>query len=257
MRKKLLFVFAGVLILNLALKLVALSISDKSIEHELILKAAQKILLITVVMFLFRWFNDQVRFRRPYNWMIDLAAITLTLVFFGVNLYSLRANDSNHVLLISATIGTGIFEELFFRMFIFGVLFCCINTSSESRITKAAIYTSLLFGLAHLSNLINPDASLFPIANQVILAFSIGILFQGIFLKSGSIVLVICTHAIVNYLGTRHIILSAQTTQISSEYSALEVGLNLVLFSLFGAIITVIGLSMIRSAKGANVIECN
>jgi membrane protease YdiL (CAAX protease family) len=94
-------------------------------------------------------------------------------------------------------IGVAFFEEILFR----GIL---INTilyrfSNDKRnIYYAIIISSTLFGLAHLSNLINRPNILFGIISQVVYSTTTGILYSIIYIKYRNIWSVIIIHSLFN-----------------------------------------------------------
>ena len=102
-------------------------------------------------------------------------------------------NDYHEILFfILRMINIGFIEEIIFRGFLFRAL-------ERHGINKAAIISSIVFGIGHILNLFC-GAELIWIFVQIFYSFSIGYLYAIIFYKSGSLLPCIITHQIVNSL---------------------------------------------------------
>lgn len=91
---------------------------------------------------------------------------------------------------------TGVFEELFFRVFIFSLL---LEVFPKMKGNLAVILTSLVFGLFHSMNFIVMDYE--SVLLQIGLSIIIGMFFQQIYLKHGNILIVIFLHSLINFNG--------------------------------------------------------
>lgn len=91
----------------------------------------------------------------------------------------------------------GLFEELFFRVFIF----LCILNIFKKNLFISALIASGIFGLAHISNLFYPGVYPLSVINQIVFAFGIGMVFQTVLIKTKSILFVATLHAAVNQFG--------------------------------------------------------
>lgn len=77
----------------------------------------------------------------------------------------------------------------------------------------------MIFGVAHLSNLGFSDYEQWSILNQVLLAFSFGILLQSVYIRTKSFFLIVLIHTCLNYLGTYKRHLLPQIESITEQYS--------------------------------------
>lgn len=93
-------------------------------------------------------------------------------------------------LYMASMLFVGFLEEVIFRGYLFKAM--CKNN-----IRSAVIVSSVTFGLGHIVNLLN-GAELLPTFMQIMYAIAIGFAFTMIFLKSGSIIPCIISHAFIN-----------------------------------------------------------
>ncbi len=97
-------------------------------------------------------------------------------------------------------ISVGIFEEVLFR----GLLLGTISRAPIGRTAlRAALVSSLIFGVVHLVNL--PREGLGPTIAQIAYAALIGVFFAAVRIRSGSLIAVIVLHALLDgcfYLGS-------------------------------------------------------
>lgn len=115
---------------------------------------------------------------------------------FNVSYY----NFSLHIL---RTISVAVWEELFFRYYIFVILLFYFG--NKISLFRIAMLSSLLFALLHFINLSNPNVFKLSIIIQVVFAFGIGLLLQSIFLRTRNLLTVIALHFAINIIGTRKI----------------------------------------------------
>lgn len=93
-------------------------------------------------------------------------------------------------LYMASMLFVGFLEEVIFRGYLFKAM--CKNN-----VRSAVIVSSVTFGLGHIVNLLN-GAELLPTVMQIIYAIAIGFAFTMVFLKSGSIIPCIISHAFIN-----------------------------------------------------------
>jgi len=170
-------------------------------------KIAAKILLsLLTLFFIVKW--NLVKIKRLFKNNKIVFPLILTSIFMSVKFVINSATeqniliiDTNHFLFFFSCLSVGLFEELFFRVFVFYFLstFCF---SGKNNLIKSILATSLIFGLIHFTNFFNPDYDKLSVINQMFLAFSLGILLQSLFIKSKNLYLIIIVHALINYLGS-------------------------------------------------------
>ncbi|MFW2335901.1 CPBP family intramembrane glutamic endopeptidase [Ilumatobacter sp.] len=136
------------------------------------------------------WWRPVVSDDRPVQrwvWIVPaVVGVTILVVFDYGNLSSIGGSFTVTLLLGSLLVGTG--EELMFR----GLAVTTFRANDFSE-TRVALWSSLLFGAAHLSNLIveGPGA----LVQVVIVSFG-GYLFYLMRRVSGTILLPILAHAL-------------------------------------------------------------
>jgi len=138
---------------------------------------------------------------------LDFSFFFLSLFLFAVSIFNVNSSlmatgfvvsTYNHAIFILSCLAIGIFEELLFRVFLYQFTYKFISKN----IIFSLLFCSILFGIAHLSNLVFSDYYKISIINQVLFAISIGLLLQSIYIKTKSVVLIVFLHAIINYLGS-------------------------------------------------------
>jgi membrane protease YdiL (CAAX protease family) len=105
---------------------------------------------------------------------------------------------SRHSLFVLSCLATGVFEELFFRFFVFNYLL----KKLKKNLLFSILVSSALFALAHLTNLFLYSYDTYSVINQTLFAFSIGIFLQVVNIRTNSLVLVMFFHALINYWGS-------------------------------------------------------
>lgn len=89
----------------------------------------------------------------------------------------------------------GLFEEFYFRLFVFSLL-CSFY---KKNLFKISILTSLLFAIVHLNNLLLNSYTLSDVLFQVFFAFSIGMLFQVLFINYKNIYIPVLIHFFIDF----------------------------------------------------------
>lgn len=186
-------------ILAKILLILATYLLIKKIDLGYQLKIDRKTLIYSIISFLLILFSF-------YTLSLEIEARQLDISYYG------------HFIFLASCFFVGLFEELFFRVLIFFFVFKLLKKYSNYLI-KSILLTSIIFGVAHFSNFLNPDYLNLSIFNQVLFATSIGILFQCIFIKYNSIILIVSLHALVNYFGTYKSKLFQITTNNEVTYS--------------------------------------
>lgn len=110
---------------------------------------------------------------------------------------------SNAILLLAGinTIISAGFEELLCRAFALALLIREFELKQSKRpYLYAVLVSSLLFGLAHLANLITHPDTLGAVLGQVLYAFFIGVGFAACYIVTRSLLPLIIIHGVINYM---------------------------------------------------------
>jgi membrane protease YdiL (CAAX protease family) len=101
--------------------------------------------------------------------------------------------------IIFQMLGISLFEEILFRAILLNTIMY-IFRENRRNIYYAIIISSALFGLVHLSNLINRPEILIGTISQVIYATTMGVLYSIIYIKCKNIWPTIIIHALFNLM---------------------------------------------------------
>jgi membrane protease YdiL (CAAX protease family) len=166
-------------------------------------------------------------------------------------------NTSDNALLltfITNSISTGFFEEILVRGSILSLLICKWGNTRKG-IYLSVVCSSLIFGLAHLINLVKNPELLLATSTQIFYATFLGVLFASLLLRTRSIWLIIFSHALFNFFGSIREIavgggfaaneLAQASTTMANMVSAIIITLPLLMY----------GLIILRKVTPKNVFE--
>ena len=195
---------AKILAAILAANILLTIINQYFFENSLEFKTASRILLsLFTLLFISKFeFLKELRPSKKTFIFSFLSLFLFVVSIFNVNSSLIATgfvvSTYNHAIFILSCLAIGIFEELLFRVFLYQYTYKFIRKD----IIFSLLFCSILFGIAHLSNLVFSDYYKISIINQVLFAISIGLLLQSIYIKTKSVVLIVFLHAIINYLGS-------------------------------------------------------
>lgn len=205
-------------------------------------------------MFLFkRWFRPEFKgmlsskniaegFRICLFYLGYLALVSIpSLIFFPEDF---RAPT---VLIISTAVFAGFFEEMGFRGIFVSTLMR--KWKDEKGIPKAVIISSLCFGLAHATNIFlgaNIESTIF----QIFSAFSIGVVFASIYIRTGNLWFTIILHTLHDIVA-----LSAASGVTEDGVITAEVSYGDFIGVGVWLIICFYGFWLIRKSKRAGIIK--
>lgn len=162
------------------------------------------------------------------NWDAYTSSKTYLLIIFAIS-----------VLLV------GFAEEISFRGLMLPLF---IQTQKEKKygIHLSVLFTALLFGALHYVNLVKEPDNFWGITSQVFFATSIGVFLGGLFLRTGSIIIVSVFHALINFSFGTSDLKEKVVTQVAEE-SSKEVNWNVIIpTSIVFTLIFISGIYMIN-----------
>ena len=191
---------------NVLLRFLRKLVCDDCLEILIL----SKILLAAISMvFILRYgFNNVLRNGIRVFSIWTLVALALLIMAFLKMEQILAPQDISAIMnlkFLVYTLSTGFFEEIFFRVFVFYFIFRSMK-NSENVIWKSTLWASFCFGLAHVTNLLDGFDTISLII-QIGFAMIVGIILQGVYLRTMSIILIGTLHGLINYFGTYRIYL--------------------------------------------------
>ena len=197
----------------LAFKIKSILYLD-NILYDSIIKTAVSIVVIILAILFNNKYNKvnyiglnlkKIRFRWR-NIIVFIFPLLVVLVTFKIESLQL-GSPGNILLIVIATSFAASAEEFIFRFFASNYL---LNRGFAIR--RAAIITSIFFGLAHITNMF--EANAVSVINQVILALLAGVvLFAAAFLFN-SLFISMLLHSIVNIPSQLHIFLENENNGV-------------------------------------------
>ena len=218
--KNLFLILVVILTTNILFKNVCI----ECFENTLICKIIFKSVFIIICLFLLyksNFLNKLKSIKKDLPFV--LLALVLTLYsYFQINstlIKNVSVNSLDNFIFLTSCLSVGIFEELFFRIFIF-FFALKIFDKRKNKLFISIILTSLIFGFSHLTNLFNPEFHKISVVNQILFAISIGFMLQSIYIRTKSLTFIICLHTLINYFGSykKHL-LFGEIENIESQYS--------------------------------------
>jgi membrane protease YdiL (CAAX protease family) len=119
--------------------------------------------------------------------------------YFSGNMQLILTNPTDVLLFSIYCLCIGLFEEIVFRGLLFYLLASYFSKDRKGLI-KTFVYSSVIFGLAHLTNLFS-GAGLPPTLLQVGYTTLTGGLFAFAFMKTKNVLFPACIHALYNFCG--------------------------------------------------------
>jgi len=137
---------------------------------------------------------------KGFLYFVPLALLSTVNLWCGA---AFRLPLQTAVLTVVSMVFVGFLEEVIFRGFLF-------NAMKKDGLKTAVIVSSLTFGAGHMVNLLL-GAPLFETLLQLVYASAIGFCYTAIFIKGGSLLPCILSHALVNSMSVFAVQPSAQT----------------------------------------------
>lgn len=191
------------------------------------------LLLVTELIYTNVWFKGEfegtLKGDPGYGFRLLIPAAIVDVIIFIYERIMGMGNLNSILFVISASVVAGIIEEVTFRSLILSNLMRI--TKTYKGMLAAAVSTSLLFGTAHLGNLLN-GANFSSTISQFFSATCIGLFFAAVYLICGSIVPLMVFHfghdiLALLFLGVNEL---GATTEAATMTSTIEnVIMNIVL----------------------------
>nr|WP_314494661.1 CPBP family intramembrane glutamic endopeptidase [uncultured Chryseobacterium sp.] len=240
--KRIIIIFVAIIATNILLK----EINKEFFHDNLLLKIISKFLLVIITIVLLLKHSLLVRYKyNKISVFLTIISFTATLLaFLAINneivINKLIIDSYTHLLFLTSCFAVGLFEELFFRVFMFLFMLKIFEKDSKG-LFKSIILTSIFFGIAHYSNFLNPEYYKLAVINQSLFAISIGILLQSIYVRFNSLIFIVTIHSLINYLGSY----KSQLFKINNDYNKdyetgdfLSTLMSIVIFSIFVFIVS-------------------
>lgn len=190
MYKLLIWVF----ILHLALRYIIGFLTEVTVIHFII----SRVFLIVFIVYVWFYRRNNIfdyNILKSKKWS-SVGFVMLSICFILI-IRDVPGNErGKYYIHLIQCISVGIFEEFLFRYIVFTYLL-----KETNRYKYSIILASFLFALLHGTNLFT-GATIFAVINQIEIAFLVGLFLQFIFLKTNNLVIVICIHALLNFLGS-------------------------------------------------------
>jgi membrane protease YdiL (CAAX protease family) len=249
MTKKLLSILIAVLTANFLLSYTLISIiPETEFSFHYILKCILKLGLVFISVIFIRKLILEFKLFKNSLYIIPICIFLIYLSFQNVN-QAIESSNVNitkyqNLLFFLSCLFVGAFEELFFRVYVFQSLLTNLKGKSQLKIISI---TSLIFALAHMTNMLKPDVEALSIFVQIVFAFGLGFVFQALYLRFNNIILPICIHGIVNYLGTYKSRLLPKSGEEIADYNISDFLTSLSFSLLLSLILIVISYFLIKS----------
>ncbi len=168
--------------------------------------------LLRVLMLVFTvWllFQDQLlEWKYLFKNNILFISISIGLIAISVNTVSDRIlleertiTDFKHYSYLTQCLSVGFFEEFFSRVFVFTRVCYRLKYNSNKNVFLYVAISSIIFGMLHLTNLLNPNYDVLSVLTQILFAIMIGFVFQTLLFTFKNIIFVGVLHALFNYFG--------------------------------------------------------
>jgi uncharacterized protein len=154
-------------------------------------------IIVVIIVILLGWWQE-AGFTKPSQWRCLYLYWIIAPIIIPVLLYILVFGtkvDKSILIFFYAwlTLFIGFSEETLFR----GII---LNALKRYGTIISVLFSSFLFSLIHITNLMS-GFSLNFILMQLYVAFSLGVLFAALRIRTGTIWLVILLHTIIDFLG--------------------------------------------------------
>ncbi len=187
--------------ITLLLDFIRIPFSDDAFYNRIGTKILQQACGCAITIWLARRLKLRI-FRKAENWLYLLPCILIALDNFQWSSYAsgkmqlVRSGTGDMLLFLASCMFVGLFEELIFRGILFSLLLG-VFSKDQKGFLKTYIYSSLIFGAAHLFNGFSLGTLL-----QVVYTCLTGGLFAFCFVKTKNVLCCAFVHGLYNFCGT-------------------------------------------------------
>lgn len=244
-----LFILLGNKLIDFGLNFYFIDNFSKSNNVKIVIITKLCLSLLTFALIYRYKFNPWYKLTWSKSIMISMMifASYISIDYMQTLLITMNIHVSNIeiILFLLSTMLIGLFEELFFRVFVFNYL-----QKLGFDLIKSVMIAAIVFASAHLGNLFNSNFSLFSAIIQIIFAFGIGCIFHLFYIRTKSLFLVIFLHGILNFFGfyRSHFVNAKSTIEIESTYDISRFITSLIAVSILTLILTFITLRILRAS---------
>ncbi|SRR5690554_2149180 len=147
--------------------------------------------------------------------LVVMAFIQMERIILPTNI-----STTENIKFLIFNLSTGFFEEVFFRIFVFYFILQSMRNIDHA-LWKTTLWTSICFGFAHVTNLLS-GLDFLSLVLLILFATVVGIILQGIYIRTKSLVLVIVLHGLINYFGTyKSVLIKSMEYVETSEWNRL------------------------------------
>ena len=213
--------FVGILAFKLPIESLLLKLGLSEFESHHLAGIPSRVLIIVFSVFLIFKKNIQnvSGFSTPFK-ISNIQAVAFSLTIFLSVLYSKidtfeDSGLSNIIIFLLSALLVGLTEEIAFRSLIFPLL-----AKQTNQIVLSMIVSSMIFGSVHYINLFKQPDNIAGISSQALLAFSIGMFFCGLLLRTRNIYVLGFLHFLFNIsFGSGELKLLGESTVASTSSS--------------------------------------
>lgn len=142
------------------------------------------------------WPGLRPQWSGDFNWWLLAGLVFIYLAFLVINPGGLPAFSKLTWQMTMTAFEAGVFEETLFRFALLGILFYAWRNFKQ-RLPWAIITSSLLFGLAHLTNAIAQQWDMTLL--QALTAFALGLFFATVYVYTGQLWLAMVMHGLLDW----------------------------------------------------------
>lgn len=187
---------------------------DDTGTTALIISGAGKLLILLGFYLAFKkeaFFDVKKVLRNNVGVLVVVGLLLFLSLRFSLPYVGIRYSWGNLTAYYTKCFSVGLMEEVLCRWIIFGLV---VVAYPKRSVFWQIVITSAIFALLHLGNFITGYLDLFSVLNQIIYAFLLGLLFQGLFIRFRNIILVAVFHGLVNFHGMYNSIFKLEDNSI-------------------------------------------